>query len=149
MNAAGAPIPVFAEDADRMSPSPDARLAVAAGDAVRQTSDTGGAPPTRLASTASGSAGSRNDEQLVADQLPLRTPAEAAQLLAVPESWMRRKAAARAIPCTFLGKHLLFSPADLAAIIAAAAQPPRTRPTASRIRPGTRSGSRPRSPRSR
>jgi hypothetical protein len=30
--------------------------------------------------------------------------------MAVRESWLRRKAAARAIPCTFLGKHLRFSP---------------------------------------
>ena len=57
-----------------------------------------------------------------ADRLPLRTPAQAAQLLAVPESWLRRKAAARVIPCTFLGRHLRFSPADLVAIAAAGAR---------------------------
>ena len=64
------------------------------------------------------------------DRLPLRTPAAAAQLLAVPESWLRRKAAARVIPCTFLGRHLRFSPADLVAIAAAGAQQasPRSRP---------------------
>jgi excisionase family DNA binding protein len=54
----------------------------------------------------------------------LYTPAEAAQLLKVRESWLRKKAAARQVPCTFLGKHLRFSAADLAAIITAAAQPP-------------------------
>ncbi len=54
----------------------------------------------------------------------LYTPAEAAQLLKVRESWLRRKSAARQVPCTFLGKHLRFSAADLAAIITAAAQPP-------------------------
>jgi excisionase family DNA binding protein len=53
----------------------------------------------------------------------LYTPAEAAQLLKVRESWLRRKAAARQVPCTFLGKHLRFSPTDLTAIITAAAQP--------------------------
>jgi len=53
----------------------------------------------------------------------LYTPAEAARRLHVPESWLRRKAAARTVPCTFLGKHLRFSPTDLTAIIAAAAQP--------------------------
>jgi len=53
----------------------------------------------------------------------LYTPTEAAQLLKVRESWLRRKAAARQVPCTFLGKHLRFSPTDLAAIITAAAQP--------------------------
>jgi excisionase family DNA binding protein len=55
--------------------------------------------------------------------LLLYTPAEAAQQLRVRESWLRKKAAARAVPCTFLGKHLRFSPADLAAIVAASARP--------------------------
>jgi excisionase family DNA binding protein len=58
-----------------------------------------------------------------ADELLLYTPAEAAQRLRVRESWLRKKAAARDIPCTFLGKHLRFSPADLAAIIAGSAHP--------------------------
>jgi excisionase family DNA binding protein len=53
----------------------------------------------------------------------LYTPAEAAQQLRVRESWLRKKAAARDIPCTFLGKHLRFSPTDLAAIVAACARP--------------------------
>jgi excisionase family DNA binding protein len=57
------------------------------------------------------------------DQL-LYTPAEAAGLLRVRESWLRRKAAARQIPCTFLGKHLRFSAADLAAIVAQNGQAP-------------------------
>ena len=62
--------------------------------------------------------------------LPLYTPAEAAQLLAVRESWLRRRATARAVPCTFLGKHLRFSHADVVAIALAAAHPcrPTTRP---------------------
>ena len=55
--------------------------------------------------------------------LPLYTPAEAADLLAVRESWLRRRATARAVPCTFLGKHLRFSPADLVAIARAGATP--------------------------
>lgn len=58
--------------------------------------------------------------------LPLYTPAEAAEMLAVRESWLRRRAAARAVPCTFLGKHLRFSRADVVAIAAAAAHPPAT-----------------------
>jgi excisionase family DNA binding protein len=53
----------------------------------------------------------------------LYTPAEAAQQLRVRESWLRKKAAAREVPCTFLGKHLRFSPADLATIIASSARP--------------------------
>jgi excisionase family DNA binding protein len=77
----------------------------------------------------------------------LYTPGEAAQLLKVRESWLRKKAAARQVPCTFLGKHLRFSPTDLAAIVAGAAQPPtghrRSRPTTTRdrdlIRPPDRS----------
>ena len=55
--------------------------------------------------------------------LPLYTPAAAADLLAVRESWLRRRATARAVPCTFLGKHLRFSPADLVAIARAGATP--------------------------
>ncbi len=53
----------------------------------------------------------------------LYTPADASELLAVPESWLRRKAGRRLIPCTFVGKHLRFSTADLAAITTAGAQP--------------------------
>jgi excisionase family DNA binding protein len=53
----------------------------------------------------------------------LYTPGEAAQRLRVRESWLRRQAAARQVPCTFLGRHLRFSPTDLATIVAAAAQP--------------------------
>ena len=66
--------------------------------------------------------------------LPLYTPAEAAGLLAVPESWIRRRATARLVPCTFLGKHLRFSPADLAAIAAAGAYPPGQAALARRVR---------------
>ncbi len=59
-----------------------------------------------------------------ADDGPLLyTPAEAAQRLRVRESWLRKKAAARQVPCTFLGKHLRFSAADLATIVAASARP--------------------------
>lgn len=43
----------------------------------------------------------------------LYTPAEAAELLAVPESWLQRKAGLRLIPCTKVGKHLRFSARDL------------------------------------
>ena len=53
----------------------------------------------------------------------LYTPAEAAQRLRVRESWLRKKATAREVPCTFLGKHLRFSPADLAAIVAVSVRP--------------------------
>jgi hypothetical protein len=63
-----------------------------------------------------------------ADDAPrLHKPAAAAELLGdIPESWLRKKAAARAIPCTFLGKHLRFSDADLAQIIRDGAKEPAT-----------------------
>ncbi|GAB3006201.1 helix-turn-helix domain-containing protein [Saccharothrix stipae] len=65
----------------------------------------------------------------------LRTPAEAAALLAVRESWLRRKAGRREIPCTFLGKHLRFSPDDLTSIVHAGARPARsTRPPTRRTK---------------
>jgi probable F420-dependent oxidoreductase len=55
-----------------------------------------------------------------ATELPtLYTPEEAASMLQVRASWLRRKATARAVPCTFIGKHLRFSQADLAVIVAA------------------------------
>ena len=54
---------------------------------------------------------------------PLCTPAEAARVLAVPESWLRRQVTARLVPHTRLGKHLRFSHADLVLIAAAAAHP--------------------------
>lgn len=47
----------------------------------------------------------------------LHTPAQAARVLSVRESWLRRMAGRREIPCTFLGKHLRFSDADLLAIV--------------------------------
>ncbi|MFC4866278.1 helix-turn-helix domain-containing protein [Streptomonospora arabica] len=54
------------------------------------------------------------------------TPAEAAEVLKVPESWLRKKAAQRAVPCTFLGKHLRFSAADLHRIVHQAERDPAT-----------------------
>jgi hypothetical protein len=53
----------------------------------------------------------------------LYRPADAAELLAVPESWLRRQAGRRLIPCTLVGKHLRFRAADLAAITAGGSQP--------------------------
>ena len=72
--------------------------------------------------------------------LPLHTPADAARILAVRESWLRRRAGERRIPCTFLGRHLRFSHADVIAIAADGAQPPHTppRPGTHQTRPGRR-----------
>ncbi len=70
-----------------------------------------------------------------ADRL-LYTPAAAAERLTIGESWLRRKAGQRLIPCTFVGKHLRFTEEDLRAIVAAGHRGPRNRDQASR--PGRR-----------
>jgi hypothetical protein len=54
----------------------------------------------------------------------LHTAAEAARVLKVRESWLKTKAAARLIPCTFIGKHLRFSDDDIAEIMRAGARQP-------------------------
>jgi excisionase family DNA binding protein len=56
----------------------------------------------------------------------LHTAAEAAGILKVRESWLRTKAAARLIPCTFVGKHLRFSDDDIEEIMKAGARQPVT-----------------------
>jgi excisionase family DNA binding protein len=70
-----------------------------------------------------------------ADRL-LYTPAAAAERLTVGESWLRRKAGQRLIPCTFVGKHLRFTDEDLRAIVAAGRRGPRNRDQTGR--PGRR-----------
>ncbi|WP_345364350.1 helix-turn-helix domain-containing protein [Actinoallomurus liliacearum] len=67
----------------------------------------------------------------------LYTPVEAAELLKVPESWLRKKAAARAIPCTFLGKHLRFSDDDLEEIVRSGSRPPVRPSSRLRVRPSS------------
>ena len=57
----------------------------------------------------SASSASAQDEHA----LQLYTPDEAAALLRLRPSWLKRKASGRAIPCRFLGKHLRFSRSDL------------------------------------
>ena len=136
MTRNGVPITVSARRRRRRDCAP-ARRIVAEG-TVEQFADAGATPTAGRDGTTSAAVGCPGQEGLRSDLLPLCTPAEAAQLLAVRESWLRRKAAARAIPCTFLGKHLRFSRADPAAILAAAAQPPRTGVRAARSRPGIR-----------
>jgi excisionase family DNA binding protein len=56
----------------------------------------------------------------------LHTVAEAAAILKVRESWLKHKASARQIPCTFVGKHLRFSDSDIAGIMEAGARQPAT-----------------------
>jgi hypothetical protein len=52
--------------------------------------------------------------------------------LKIRESWLRAKAAARAIPCTFIGKHLRFSDDDITQIMAEGARQPVTRTRSAR-----------------
>lgn len=61
----------------------------------------------------------------ISDELILYTAEQAAGLLQVRPSWLRRKAAARAVPCRHVGKHLRFSRADVDAIADASAWPQR------------------------
>lgn len=104
-------------------------------------------PPRRISSQRDASEGSVNatgapttpgpDEAPSTDDITLHTPAQAAELLSIKESWLRRKAGQRSIPCTFLGKHLRFSTRDLRAITALGAQPVLSRRTGSRRPRGT------------
>lgn len=57
----------------------------------------------------------------------LHTVAETAQILRVRESWLKTKASARLVPCTFVGKHLRFSDDDIAEIMRVGARQPFTR----------------------
>jgi hypothetical protein len=72
--------------------------------------------------------------ELPSDGPLLYTLEQAARMLQVRPSLLARRAAARAVPCTFLGKHLRFSRPDLDAIIAAASQGPPQDATARRVR---------------
>jgi hypothetical protein len=56
----------------------------------------------------------------------LHTVAETTQILKVRESWLKTKASARLVPCTFVGKHLRFSDDDIAEIMRAGAREPIT-----------------------
>ncbi|MFD1045491.1 helix-turn-helix domain-containing protein [Kibdelosporangium lantanae] len=56
------------------------------------------------------------------EKVVLYTPDQAANLLQIRASWLRRKAAARAIPCRYVGKHLRFTRSDLLAIADQSAQ---------------------------
>jgi hypothetical protein len=76
-------------------------------------------PPPRPGLNAAGVDTDQTGEQV------LLTAEQAATLLQVRPSWLRRKAAARAVPCRYLGKHLRFSRADIHAIADASARPPR------------------------
>lgn len=71
--------------------------------------------------------------EIAADTEPvLYTAEQAAALLQVRPSWLRRKATARTVPCRFVGKHLRFARADIDDIAQASAQPAQQRSRASR-----------------
>lgn len=57
------------------------------------------------------------------------TIAQLAELLGVPKSWVRDKVTARAIPHHRPGRHVRFTPADVAAIEQMFAEPAITAPT--------------------
>lgn len=59
----------------------------------------------------------RGNPEALTDTPLLYTAEQAAALLQIPASWLRRKATARAVPCVFIGKHLRFSPHNLEMII--------------------------------
>lgn len=67
-------------------------------------------------------AGNHTNDQT--EQPLLYTAEQAAGLLQVRPSWLRRKAAARAVPCRYLGKHLRFSRVDIEAIADASSKSP-------------------------
>ncbi|WP_373294127.1 helix-turn-helix domain-containing protein [Lentzea pudingi] len=79
------------------------------------------------------------DLPATADQI-LFTPAQAAALLQVRETWLRRRAARRLVPCTFLGKHLRFSRDNLEQIAADAVRPASTASESSARSSGPRGG---------
>ena len=64
-------------------------------------------------------------DSVVAQVRLLHTPAQAARLLSVRESWLRRMAGRREIACTLVGKHLRFSDADLRSIVQRGSRPAR------------------------
>jgi excisionase family DNA binding protein len=62
-----------------------------------------------------------------ADESPrVYTIVEAAQLLRVPEGWLRKKVTAGLVPHTRLGKHVRFTDAHLCRIVASGEQSPTT-----------------------
>lgn len=157
LRAQGYPVPPEHRiDAQRRSPQENAF-----GHQQAATSPPSFASPQPRAHATGGGTGTADDATPSADHLAgdpvgdatgnaaplLFTAADAADMLRVPESWLRRRAARRLVPCTFLGKHLRFSRADLDQIVADAARPVATNQHADPVasRPPRRRG-RPRGP---
>jgi excisionase family DNA binding protein len=101
------PCPSATGDREHDSPPPDAAPA---------HDDKTPAPPSSTHRT-------HEPDDLVSQQL-LFTTTQAAALLEVRASWLRKKTAAGLIPHTRLGRHVRFSQDDLAAIIRDGARTP-------------------------
>jgi excisionase family DNA binding protein len=100
--------------------------------------------PDATSAVADSSAGEGNTTALEPAQLPflpLRTAAQTAVLLSVPENWLRRKAGRREIPFTRVGHYVRFSAEDIEAIVRDGARPAQPTPAdgrTSRRRPPSR-----------
>lgn len=64
--------------------------------------------------------GGRSDRRVIPARL--LDISEAAQVLNVPENWLRKKVSARAVPFTRIGRHVRFTTAHLEQIIAGGEQ---------------------------
>ncbi len=53
----------------------------------------------------------------------LLTLEQVADALCVPASWLKRRVASHTVACTRLGRHIRFTPQQMAAIVEDAAQP--------------------------
>jgi hypothetical protein len=91
-----------------------------AGRGVDRQSRRGITRPPHSGSSGGVATSATNPSRTASDDVPARpllfTAEQAASLLQVRPSWLRRKAAARAVPCRFVGKHLRFSRADIETI---------------------------------
>lgn len=58
--------------------------------------------------------------------LRLFTPTQVAELTNIPEPWLRRRAGQRRIPCTYIGRTLLFSAGDIRELIEMSRIDPKT-----------------------
>lgn len=69
----------------------------------------------------------------------LLTVDEAAELLSVPASWLRKRVAERKVPCTRLGRHVRFTREQLQDVITASSQPVASAPLTGLTRRSRRS----------
>ncbi len=109
---------------DRLTPSTGTAPRAPSSGTTRSTRDrrdTQSSHPGHTAHSAPASAAEGNDR---AEAARLFTAEQAAQVLQVPPSWLRKKAAAGAIPHTRIGRHLRFSDRDLQRLIEAGQRGP-------------------------